>query len=152
MVDIPADSSADIPPQQTLLYQSPDLVVQLAYTGPNGATYLAAPASQELRFIDYDEATLVAPPVAANVTETPVDTGDPLGYGAQFVVGSDTATFSLGSTTQAIPPATLQVSVAPGGPPVAVTELGAAGGLSVGFDDPAVGGGFVSYGIPLVIG
>jgi hypothetical protein len=151
MVDIPADVSASVPPSTGLEYVSPDLVVKLDNTGAGGASYLASPGSEEMRFASYDTVTQLPFAGTTAATETVVPNGSPGGGGnLQFVLGPGIAVFGLSSETPGIVPATLEVDIPPGGPPVALTELGPpTGGLSLGFADPAAPEALLSYGVPV---
>jgi hypothetical protein len=147
VADIPADASGRIPANTTLLYDSPDLVIKLASSGPSGADYIVSPGSEELRFASYDE--VIPLPANGSVSESVVPNGSPGGGNVQYVVSGGKALFAVVNST-----ALLEVDVlAPSGPPVALTELGPpSGGLSIGFHDPAGAQGTLSFALPLTIG
>jgi hypothetical protein len=141
VVAFPADQSLDVPPDQSVVYESPDLLIQIDSVGP-GASYIASPVSQEMQFLGYD---VIDPLSAPGVSEITSPDG-----GLEFIASAGTSDFLLSPALGAPVDGVLQIDIAPGGPPVALAELGPpTGGISLGFADPFAGAGTLNVGVPL---
>ena len=141
MVAFPADQSVSVPPGQSMVYESPDLLIQIDSVGP-GASYIASPVSQEMQFLGYD---VIDPLSGPGVSETTSPDG-----GLEFIASGGTSSFLLSQALGTPVGGVLRVDIAPGGPPVALAELGPpTGGISLGFADPLAGAGTLNVGVPL---
>jgi len=152
VVDVSGHSVATIPPDQTLLYQSPDLTIRLESTGPQGAAYIGTPSGPgplQLRFDGYDVVdSLSVSGLATSMNGSLVHT--PQGNITEFqigLLGAGHASFNLSSTTGAIPPSVLELDIGNGSvPPLTLTAQGSPHTfVGLEFSDPYVDSAVVSY-------
>jgi hypothetical protein len=152
VVDVPGHSVVTIPPDQTLLYRSPDLTIKLESTGPQGAAYIGTPSDPgplQLRFDGYNVIdSLSVSGLATSVNGSLLHT--PQGNTTEFQIGlsgAGHASFNLSSTTGAVPPSVLEVDVGNGSvPQLTLTAQGSPHAfVGLEFSDPYVDSAVVSY-------